>query len=312
MTQILYTPPISLQTLMVKLIDYAGLFPPTNLDLPTALENYARYQHSAEKYMLARFIIPAARLDDITVQMMGVFSAETPLRLSILSSDLRRDLPRITTFRNRYTNRVVFDLLEQKLAPALSVAEIVADNRRVMREADLPLSAFYELPFDTNWGARLAESITALAACNQKQVEPVGFKLRCGGVVADAFPSVEQVARAIILCRDADLKMKFTAGLHHPIRHFNASVNTKMHGFINVFVGAMLAHAHHLSITQLAQILADENADHFTFTDQHIGWHEVVVSAETILTQHRPALTSFGSCSFDEPRQDLQTLGLLN
>ena len=36
----------SLRILMEGLIDYAGLFPPASLDMPTAVRNYAAYRKS--------------------------------------------------------------------------------------------------------------------------------------------------------------------------------------------------------------------------------------------------------------------------
>jgi hypothetical protein len=55
--------------------------------------------------------------------------------------------------------------------------------------------------------------------------------------------------------------LKFTAGLHHPIRHSNDSVQTKMHGFINVFAAAAIAYAHRaVDAQQVQAILEDEDA----------------------------------------------------
>ena len=62
-----------------------------------------------------------------------------------------------------------------------------------------------------------------------------GIKLRCGGTVKEAFPSVEQVAAMIQTCALSGISMKCTAGLHHPIRHFADEYDSYMHGFINTF-----------------------------------------------------------------------------
>ena len=83
-----------------------------------------------------------------------------------------------------------------------------------------------------------------------------GAKLRCGGVTADTFPAPEQVARFIVAARDAGVPAKFTAGLHHPVRHFSDDVRTEMHGFLNLYVGGMLAHTTGLNWQELAGIIA--------------------------------------------------------
>jgi hypothetical protein len=138
----------------------------------------------------------------------------------------------------------------------------------------------------------------------------VGYKLRSGGVEAKAFPSPEQVALAIATCRDAGVPMKFTAGLHHPIRHHNDSVQTKMHGFINVFAAAAIAHAHRsVDAKQLQAILEDEEATSFAFDNDSLRWRSLAVTTAQVETARREFAISFGSCSFDEPRDDLRALG---
>lgn len=84
-----------------------------------------------------------------------------------------------------------------------------------------------------------------------------------------------------------------------------------MHGFLNVFGGAMLGYAHDFSADQMAEVIKEEDADHFSFTDSGFRWKDYEVSTEEIEELREVALISFGSCSFDEPREDLQKLELL-
>ena len=69
----------------------------------------------------------------------------------------------------------------------------------------------------------------------------IGVKLRTGGIKAEMFPSPEQVAFVIAACRGRNLPLKFTAGLHHPVRMYRDEVETKMYGFLNIFLAGMLA-----------------------------------------------------------------------
>ena len=105
--------------------------------------------------------------------------------------------------------------------------------------------------------------------------------------------------------------MKFTAALHHPIRHYDDSLKTKMHGFINVFAAGVLAVVRNLDESLLIELLSDEDASHFQFTDDAMSWKDHDASVEEIETARREFVTSFGSCSFDEPRDDLRKLGWL-
>src|SRR5262249_38895006 len=105
--------------------------------------------------------------------------------------------------------------------------------------------------------------------------------------------------------------LKFTAGLHHPFRHFDRALQTPMHGFLNVFVAGVLAHARGLQEGQVRDILADEDPGHFAFDATGLSWKEWRATTEEIAAARRHAVLSFGSCSFDEPREDLRARGLL-
>ncbi|MDQ6765004.1 MAG: hypothetical protein M3Z22_02735, partial [Verrucomicrobiota bacterium] len=104
--------------------------------------------------------------------------------------------------------------------------------------------------------------------------------------------------------------IKFTAGLHHPVRHFHPSVQTKMHGFLNVLGAGVLVREHDWDVQQTAAMLDDEEAESFVFSDEAFAWREWSVPTASI-AQARKLVTSFGSCSFDEPRDDLRALNLL-
>jgi len=55
----------ALRTLLTDLIDYAGLFPPAALDMADAARNYAAYRRGPHAWALGRFIVPAARLQEV-------------------------------------------------------------------------------------------------------------------------------------------------------------------------------------------------------------------------------------------------------
>lgn len=304
-------PSKSLQALTTGLIDYAGLFPPASLSLAPAIQNYAHYIQSHDRWMLARFIIPANRLADLSDELMALFSAEYPLYLSLICPNLPDDLALIQSFATKYKDKIRLDIIETRLPVAGDLAQHVANTAVSIQASGLPLRPFYELPFNKTWDDKLETAVSVLATHNQQAETAVGFKLRCGGVEAHMFPSPSQVTRAILLCRGYGVAMKATAGLHHPVRHFDESVNTKMHGFLNVFGGGLLANHLQLDHATLQKIIEDENPASFQFNDQTFAWKDLSIDLSHIETYRQSGLTSYGSCSFDEPREDLQSLGLL-
>ena len=105
------------------------------------------------------------------------------------------------------------------------------------------------------------------------------------------------------------MPLKFTAGLHHPIRHFDTALQTYMHGFINVFTAGVLAHARGLGEADLRAVLADEDPAAFVFSDDGLRWRDWPLPRRRSPPARTDFVTSFGSCSFDEPRDDLRALG---
>ena len=78
-----------------------------------------------------------------------------------------------------------------------------------------------------------------------------------------------------------------------------------------VFVAGVLANARGLPESEIRQILEDERSDSFRFGPEHLQWRDVAASIDEIAHARREWIISFGSCSFDEPRDDLRALGLL-
>src|SRR5258708_32412167 len=84
-----------------------------------------------------------------------------------------------------------------------------------------------------------------------------------------------------------------------------------MHGCFNVFGAGMLDHVHHLTRPEIQTIVEEEKATAFKFAGDAFAWQNLKATADEIAGLRQNVLISFGSCSFDEPRDDLRTLGLL-
>jgi hypothetical protein len=303
-------PAASLRALLAHSIDYAGMFPPCSLGLDSALKNQAEYVRSPDAWMLGAFVLPAEQFD-ATKQLLSQFDAQHPLRIAALgpktaSANAFLEALDDTDAAIRSLSRHNVDLisishLEMFLPTDVNVASL---NEARSIVGDLPV--FWEAPPD-----RAEQTIALLAEFNSDADSPTfGYKLRTGGVSAYAFPTSMQIAKALVTPATHQLPLKFTAGLHHPLRQYREEVETKMHGFLNVLGAAVLAAEHRWDANQTAIMLDEENADSFSFIDDFFAWREWRIDTKR-LQYRRRFVVSFGSCSFDEPRDDLRTLNLL-
>jgi hypothetical protein len=298
--------PTPIQTLLTGLIDYAGLFPPATLGMAEAVREYAGHLASPDRWMLGRFVVPSARLDEFSSAAGPILPREDALawRMVVLPSpDIAGSVQAMGEFNCRHAaagqGRTVIDTIEFK---ATSAGDVTADLERMPPW----LTAYVEVPLDDRMGAIL-DAVKASGA---------RAKVRTGGVTPDAFPASESLARFIRATVERRLPFKATAGLHHPLRGayrltYDADPpQGTMFGFLNVFLAAALARqgGSHDGVVALLEerdpgaLIA--GGDGITWRGHHFG-----ASALRELREH--AAVSFGSCSFREPTDELRTLAWL-
>lgn len=160
--------------------------------------------------------------------------------------------------------------------------------------ANLPSAGavYFEIP------AAALELIPALARIGARA------KVRTGGLTPDAVPPAPAVARFVLACVAHSVSFKATAGLHHALRAGAA------HGFLNLFLAAALAWRGGDEPSVLAT-LEETSAGAFRFDSAGVGWHGHRLSAGDLADARARFAIGFGSCSFEEPVEDLKTLGLL-
>jgi hypothetical protein len=303
-------PAASLRTLLDQAIDYAGMFPPCSLPLEPALQNHASYVRSPEAWMLNGFVLPVEQFDAAR-QLLSNFDPQHPLRVAALGSKtatadafleaLEHAVAAIRSFAKYDVDLVSISHLEMVFPQDVDSA-FLGEAQTIV--GDLPV--FWEAPPE-----RAEQTIRLLADHNlDGGGATFGYKLRTGGVTADAFPTSAQITHALVTRGTDQLPIKFTAGLHHPIRQFRDEVKTKMHGFLNVLGAAVLAMEHQWDANQVVMMLEDEDPRSFSFTNDLFAWRDWQIDLER-LQYRRQFVRSFGSCSFDEPRDDLRALNLL-
>jgi hypothetical protein len=318
----------SVRALLSGIIDYAGMFPPAKLPLEEAIRNYARYRTEPESWMLGRFICPLERLRELEPFLLELFQNGPPLQISALGrsgTSLVDDLKIAADFNNRYEieKLATVDGLELRLPEGLfgsaetelektSVIDLEACRKMdTVAPANLPI--FFELPLTEDWQKNMTAfaGILFCARASKNSYASGGLKIRCGGMEPSAFPSRDQVASIITTCRDKGLPLKATAGLHHPMRHFDPEVQVHMHGFLNVFIAGVLTFANRRTEKEVQAIIEDEDPKDFVFDEEGLRWKTYRAKTAQIEKARKEFITSFGSCSFDEPRDDLRGLGLM-
>ena len=297
----------SLRVLLERSIDYAGLFAPASLDMRTSVNHYARYLGHPQSWALGRFVLPLSRLDEFIRVRGGI--VPQPWHLSgIVSastvSGLISELAEADIF-NRMACGARIESVEVRVSGPEEI-ELACEHRPP------GTAVFFELaPEDADELLPVVSRVGGLA------------KLRTGGVVPDVFPSVEQIAAFLTRCAELHLPFKATAGLHHPLRGKHSltydanSPRATMHGFLNLFTAAAIAgiSGGRDRSAMLATCLADPERANWHFGEDSFTWsgneQPVRIEVETLRAMRSNFALSFGSCSFDEPIQEMHELDLL-
>ncbi|BCJ45840.1 hypothetical protein GCM10010168_57400 [Actinoplanes ianthinogenes] len=267
-------PTAAVGELFARFFDDAALFPPGNATMAEAVPAFLR-RHGT---LVGPFVLPASRLAEVDVHLDR---SGPPLDLALIASPA--DLPAAAGTIAKHPGL--------RLATVeATVAVDAAHLRLTVRTAagclppDLPVAV--EIP---RTDAR-DEVLDALAG--------TGFraKLRTGGVRADLFPPVAELAATIRACVDRGIAFKCTAGLHHAIRHTDPATGFDHHGFLNVL---------------LAADEPSRAAEHLARTDAAAIATELRTWSPARAARARAVFTSFGTCDVGDPIHDLVQLGLL-
>ena len=292
-------PAATLHALVADAIDYAGLFPPSALTLESAAANYAEYRRSSDAWALGRFVVPATRLPELAAVAQAVDDSHgTPWRVSALvGEDAARDARAIHDARA--DTRLSVECAEVRVATPDAL-------HASLRELDRPLTVYAEIPVADDSSAL----IDAIANAG------VRAKIRTGGITKDVFPRSTHIARFVLRCAEHEIAFKATAGLHHAVcgdyrlTYADDAPRGAMFGFLNLLSACAFARAG-MQELELASLLEDRDVTALRFDDTSVTWRDNTVSRDDVTAARRTLMRAFGSCSFREPIDELQHLGLL-
>lgn len=268
-----------------------------------AVLNYATYHNSNLSWMLGRFVLPSWRLAEFVEHAKDFYSKQDRgmWKLSVLDSgDLFDTLRRVEDFNAANAPYAKCDTLELK-------AETAGEIERAAEILPSYLTPYFEIAADDS----LSETVPALLLARLRA------KVRTGGIKPEAIPSSHDIARFMRTCLAAGVPFKATAGLHHPLRcvrpltYETHSVKGKMHGFLNVFLAAAFIREG-FKPALVEEILEEETPGAFVFENNGIWWRqEYFLGLPQLQRLRESCLVSFGSCSFTEPTEELQEMGIL-
>ena len=309
--------PASLRALLEGAVDYAGLYPPAALDLPSAFAQYEHHRQSPHAWMLGRFVVGVDKLSALASLVSERNGSTRPVSLSVVlragesaaefGDRVREDLQSLRDVHSTSSGTLTFDAAEIKVPNADPLEWLQGFQLAAIPAAGwLTANLFIEVGFTGDWERRMRRLRSEAGEAFNRRT---GFKLRCGGLTATAFPSAEQIAEFLVACKSMGGDWKATAGLHHPLPSDDAKIGATMHGFVNLFTAALALQFENGCSERLTEILKDRDPASWTFTDDAMKWRDVSIKTPSLVTARKHIAVAFGSCSFDEPTDDLTDLG---
>jgi hypothetical protein len=184
------------------------------------------------------------------------------------------------------SERAISAVLDAPLPAGARVKAVEARYREGLAELAVNAGeAYVEVPIDD----ALEERLDALVGHGLRA------KVRCGG---DEIPTDLELARFVRACAERDLVFKATAGLHHAVRA-NGD-----HGFLNLLAAVVFSGDEEAA-------LAETDAAAFALDAHAFSWRGREATGAELERVRRERLHSIGSCSFFEPIEELEALGMV-
>ncbi|MBA0126635.1 hypothetical protein H0B56_13870 [Haloechinothrix sp. YIM 98757] len=280
--------------LLAGLVDDAGLFPPTALNMADAVSRHRADAAAGSPVLSHRFLCPASRVDELRGHLEPGDTFHLGLIADTGADGLRSAVGAITGDERLEQAMVEFPLRvtgEEEPRAAARAAVAAVEDAGVAE--DLPV---YLEPVALSDVDELVAAVAGRAGTWQ-----VGLKFRCGGATAGAFPGPEELARAVVSAARAGVTIKTTAGLHHAVRYTDPDTGFDHHGYLNL-------------VLAVARAVAGSQAGAVADTLRSRDTPELARQARSMTSRAagatRRALASYGSCSTAVPVTEAAELGL--
>ena len=267
--------------LFCGLCDDAALFPPGNAALGDAVQAHVAFVDAPYADMVGPFVVSANSLHSLAEHTRA---CREMVQIAVTASvpAIQRTLADVDGMTG-----VRLTALDIALGQEIAAGQVVPTIRNAL--AGREVTVYVEVPR----GSRRNTVVRELAACGLRA------KLRTGGIRADLYPDERELAGSLVTLATAGVPFKATAGLHHAMRNTDPQTRFEQHGFLNLLVAAQAA-SEGAPVGTVAHILAER--------DPAI----VVAQVAKLDAEVRTAFRSFGTCSVNEPLDELIELGLLS
>lgn len=307
------------------LFDYAGLFPPAELNPTQAVAEFLEQVQSPRfSARMARFVFPLTKKSILLQEFekYGDLFGQNPITIpctvllpQVQQADEAQDLAHavdalVPAFEKMEFLQLRIDSVEYKLNGSSQDERAIQINQEVLRQLIatsqvLPnLDIFVEQDWKDPASANVQEVIHLQDISNRVQL-----KIRTGGMQAESVPSPEILTELITCATAANVPFKCTAGLHSALRETSPRFGFPMHGFVNVLcaTAAALVSSSAVQKEHIMRILEAESKEEL----ENLLEQTTQDDTEQLLARARECFLSIGSCSVLEPHESLEKHGFL-
>lgn len=268
----------SISGLALSLIDDAAVFPPGNASVDDAVAGYYDRFETDQQEVVGPLLIPASAIDSLR-------TSADPVRMLDVAIVGDTGLEGLAAARDSLENDtwITVQHVELRASAERAISESV---RNLLDSLAFTVPTYVELPI-----AQAPAGLAVLAGDGAERA-----KFRTGPFEV---PSPEQLASAIGTAVRLRVPFKLTGGLHHALPTHDEASDQRHHGLLNVLAATAAATGGGDDL-DLAQLLASADADHLLA--------QLLAVDAGVIRRH---FKSLGSCSIDEPYQELLHYGVV-
>ncbi len=310
------------QRLFKNMIDYAGTFPPANLSIEDAIEEYFKERSENGSWIIKTLILPWTKISEFDKQIKKRNSENLIIRISVLlvSEDTQKEFlkkveEQIRELRKFLNSNDEYQLvsLEIKL-PKLDYIHGKINPNTIQVLSELlevhnmnNVIMYLEGYLIKGWESILDPIFNYLQQSNAVHETIMGYKIRTGSIKPEEIPDISTLVNLLKMLTTHDIPFKATAGLHSPLRTNNRALDVFNHGFFNILMVSSILKANLTNdIKVLSEILEISQWEAFHFSEKYIEVRGFNISKKDLLEVRENQFLSFGSCSLREPLDDLQ------